>query len=160
VKILDMSAGNRGVWFNKNHPDAIYVDMRPEVKPDVVADTRALPPEIGTDYDLVVFDPPHENFGARSNMSRDYGHHTAAEIRDTVAKSAREAYRVTKPDALMAFKWNNHGQSFAKILSLMSPWWEPLFGHQTAVRTKHSCQTQWVMLKRRAQETFSLQPTA
>ena len=158
MKILDMSAGNRGVWFDKNHPDVMYVDVRSEVNPTIVADTRALPVSVGSGFDLVVFDPPHEKFfGANSNMSRDYGHHTAADIRDTVAKSAREAHRVTKPGALMAFKWNDHGQSFKKILGLMSPWWEPLSlsGHQTAVRTKHSSQTQWVLLRRR-DETLSL----
>lgn len=148
MKILDMTAGNRGIWFNKNNPAAVYVDVRPEVKPMIVADTRELPESVGDGFDLIVFDPPHENFGANSNMSRDYGHHTAADIRDTVSRSAREAHRVSKPDALMAFKWNDHGQSFPKILALMAPWWEPLFGQKTAERTKHSCKTQWVMLRR------------
>ena len=149
MKILDMSAGNRGVWFDKKHPCAVFVDLRPEVKPDIVADSRALPPEVGEGYDLIVFDPPHVNFGATANMSKDFGHHTTADIRSIIEGSAREAWRVSVPDALMAFKWNDHDQSFAKVLALMAAWWEPLFGAQTAVRTKHSCTTAWVLLRRR-----------
>lgn len=148
MKILDLSAGNRAVWFDKNYRDALYVDLRPEVEPDVVADTRELPSQIGSDFDLIVFDPPHVNFGANAEMSKTYGHHTTADIRDIIAGSAREAHRVARPDALMAFKWNDHDQSFSKILGLMAEWWEPLFGHKTSTRTKHSCTTQWVMLRR------------
>jgi hypothetical protein len=104
MKILDMSAGNRAVWFDKAYRDAVYVDLRVEVKPDVVADTRKLPDSIGSGYGLIVFDPPHVN---------------------------------------ASFCETRHA-------SLMWPYWEPLFGHATASRTKHSCQTQWVMLRRRS----------
>lgn len=152
MKILDLSAGRRAVWFDKTYRDAIYVDRRPEVSPDIVADTRQLPPEVGDGFSLVVFDPPHVNGGPNGNISRDYGHHTTAEIRDIIECSAREAHRVTVPDALMAFKWNDHDQKLPRILALM-PHWEPLFGHATAVRTKHSCQTYWVMLRRRSLAT-------
>ena len=58
--ILDMSAGNRAIWFNKKHPDTLYIDKRASVKPDLVADSRALPLE-EPKYYLVVFDPPHMN---------------------------------------------------------------------------------------------------
>lgn len=148
MKILDLSAGNRAIWFDKNYRDAVYVDIREEVRPTIVADTRALPDNVGADYDLIVFDPPHVNFGASANMSKDYGHHTTAEIRDIVSGSAKEAHRVSKADALMAFKWNDHDQSFEKVLGLMEPWWEPLFGHKVASKTKHSSSTQWCLLRR------------
>lgn len=148
MKILDLSAGRRGVWIAKDHPGAVFVDIRPEVEPTIVADSRNLPPEIGENYDLVVFDPPHVNFGKNANMSRDYGHHTTAEIRELVRKTAAEAHRVTRPEALMSFKWNDHDQPLARMLALMAPWWEPLFGHIVAQRAKHVCMTQWVMLKR------------
>jgi hypothetical protein len=148
VKILDLSAGNRAVWFNKNHPDTVYIDIRPECNPTVVADSRLLPPEIGNGYDLIVFDPPHVNFGINSNLSKCYGYHTTEDIRSIIRGSAKEAHRVSRPDALMAFKWNDHDQSFVKVLGLMSEWWEPLFGHKVSMRTKHSSTTQWVMLRR------------
>jgi hypothetical protein len=35
-------AGNRAIWFDKAYRDAVFVDIRPEVSPDIVAD-NALP---------------------------------------------------------------------------------------------------------------------
>lgn len=147
-KILDMSAGNRAVWKNKTHPLCVYVDKRPEVNPDIVADTRSLPPEVGTGFDLIVFDPPHVNCGPNSYMSTRYGHSTTAEILDTVEKSAREAWRVSKENALMAFKWNDHDIKLDRVLALM-PDWEPLFGHLTKDGPGSASKTYWVQLKRR-----------
>jgi hypothetical protein len=150
MKILDMSAGNRAVWFDKDHRECIYVDIRESVKPTVVGDTRNLGNLLGEQFNLIVFDPPHHNYGANGNMTKIYGHYTTEEIRELITKSAKEAHRLSAPDALMAFKWNDHDQKLDSVLALM-PDWEPLFGHSTSVRTKHNCQTYWVMLKRRPQ---------
>lgn len=149
MKILDMSAGNRAVWFDKKYKDTTYVDLREEVGPDIVADTRNLPDIVGRGFNLIVFDPPHVNFGANAQMSKTYGHHTTEEIRDIIRGSAKEAHRVSVADALMALKWNDHDQKLDKVLALMSEWWEPLFGHSVSSRVKHNCQTYWVMLRRR-----------
>jgi hypothetical protein len=154
MKILDMSSGDRAVWLDKDHRDCIYVDIRESVKPTVVADTRDLGDMIGENFNLIVFDPPHVNGGKNGNISRDYGHHTTEEIRDLISRSAKEAYRLSAPDALMALKWNDHDQKLESILALM-PDWEPLFGHVTSIRAKHVCQTYWVMLKRRSRSTSS-----
>ncbi len=102
MRILDLSAGNRAIWFDKNNPLATFVDQRPEVNPTIIADTKKLPPEVGNNYDLVVFDPPHCNTGRNSAMSKTYGYHTTAEILETVYGSGIEAHRVTKQNALMA----------------------------------------------------------
>lgn len=149
LKILDMSAGNRAMWFNRNHPDTTYLDLRSSVEPTIICDTRQMPAEVGDGYGLVVFDPPHVNFGANAEMSKTYGHHTTDEIRDIIKRSAAEAHRVSNPDALMAFKWNDHDQKLEKVLALMEEWWEPLFGQKTGTRTKHACGTYWVMCKRK-----------
>lgn len=147
MKILDLSAGKRAIWFDKNYPSTVFVDIRPEVGPTFVADSRSLPPEVGSNYDLVVFDPPHVNFSAGAEMSQQYGHHTTEEIREIIRQTGREAYRVTRSDALMAFKWNDHDQKLGKVLLLL-PNWEPLFGHKVAIRTKHASATTWVLLRR------------
>lgn len=73
MKILDLSAGRRAIWFNKKHPSAVFIDQKIEVFPDIIADSTKLPFEVGFEYDLVVFDPPHVNCGKNSNMSRVYG---------------------------------------------------------------------------------------
>src|SRR3990167_10920656 len=91
VKILDMSAGNRAIWFDKHYPDATFIDIRPDVSPTFVADSRHLPATVGSDYDLIVFDPPHVNFSAGAELSKQYGHHTTEEIRSIIQGTAKEA---------------------------------------------------------------------
>jgi hypothetical protein len=148
MRILDLSAGRRAIWFDKSHPLATYVDRREEVKPTVLADTRDLRGKVGRKkFDLFVFDPPHMNCGRNSNMSRVYGYHTTAEILDTIEKTALEAWRLGRKNSLMAFKWNNHDMPLKKILVLMQKW-EPLFGHLT--KDGPGSQTYWVMLRRRS----------
>lgn len=157
MKILDLSAGRRAVWFDKNHRDAVYVDIRSEVKPTIVADARSLPAEIGVGFDLIVFDPPHKNNAASGKMSHNYGHWTAEQIRDIVTGSAREAHRVATVDGLMAFKWNDHTRKLSSVLTWISPWWEPLFGHGVSGQHRHASMTSWVMLRRRPDnETLTL----
>ena len=153
MKILDLSAGNRAVWFDKNHPDAVFVDIRPEVRPSIVADTRALPAEVGEGYDLIVFDPPHKNNAASGKMAHNYGHWDAAHIRSTVIGTAKEAHRVSRHDALMAFKWNDHTNKLSTVLGWMSDWWEPLVGHGVTGQQRHKSMTSWVLLRRRDEAT-------
>lgn len=150
MRIIDLSAGNRAVWFDKRCELATFIDIRPEVEPDHIADSRQLPDHIKPGFDLVVFDPPHKNSGASGNMSRNYGHHTAAEITDIVQRTAKEAHRVAKPNALMAFKWNDHTRKLSSILPLLAPYWKPLFGHGVSSQQRSS-QTSWVMLLRSKQ---------
>jgi hypothetical protein len=127
-----MTSRRRGIWFDKNYRDTDFMEGAPAMG----------------SYDLIVFDPVHVNGGAKSHMSRDYGHHTAAEIRAFVYEQSRLAYLVARPDALMAFKWNDHDQKLPKILTLMETWWEPLFGQKVSERSKHASRTCWVMLRR------------
>lgn len=145
MKILDLSAGKRAVWFNKNHPLAVYVDKRSEVNPTIIADTTKLPIAVGNNYDLVVFDPPHMNCGPNSNMSRVYGHHTTKQILETIEGTAKEAHRVTRSGAFMALKWNDHDIKLQRVFDLM-PQWEPLFGHLT--KDGPGSKTYWAMLRR------------
>ncbi len=147
LKILDLSAGNRAVWFDKHCEHATYLDIRPEVEPDVVGDSRALPADLAPGFDLIVFDPPHKNSAASGNMSKNYGHHTAEEITDIIRRTAQEAHRVAKPNGLMAFKWNDHTRKLSSVLPLLAPYWLPLFGHGVSSQQRAS-QTSWVMLLR------------
>ena len=146
MKILDLTAGNRAVWFNKKHPLAVYIDKRREVNPDIVADTTNLKEVIQDGiFDLVVYDPPHMNTGPNSNMSKCYGYHTTEQILSGIIGSGREAHRVTRTGALMALKWNTHDIKLQRVFELL-PNWEPLFGHLT--KDGPRSQTYWVMLRR------------
>lgn len=94
-KILDVTCGGRSIWFNKQHPLALYCDKREveyeqtfgkaqpatrqiKVHPDVIADFTDLPFEDNT-FHLVVFDPPHivsEN-GNNRWLTKAYGYYTS-----------------------------------------------------------------------------------
>jgi hypothetical protein len=148
VKILDLTAGQRAIWHNKKNPLCTFLDIRPEVEPDIVCDTTQLPDAVGNGYTLVVFDPPHGNFGAGGKFSKRYGHFTHAQIREQIEKSAKEAHRVTEPNALMSFKWSERALKLETVLGLMSFYWEPLFGDVSKYLNKRS-QTHWVLLRRK-----------
>lgn len=150
MRILDLTAGNRAIWFDKNNPLAVFLDKREEANPTFVCDSTHIPHEVGDGYDLVVFDPPHENVGAKSHMSKAYGHSTRKQIIETIKGASREAHRVTKQNALMAFKWNDHAFKLDKVLTLMGEFWTPLFGHHLRNRGGASAKTQsfWVLLLR------------
>jgi hypothetical protein len=138
VRILDLTPGDRGIWFDKNHPSTSF-GLRPYDR----------------GFGLIVFDPPHVNVGASSKMTKNYGHSTTEQIRDFIKTTGEVAYKVSESDALMAFKWNDHDQPLLKILALMSPWWEPLFGQRTATRSLRLNSTYWVMLRRRDAPLFA-----
>lgn len=145
MKILDLSAGNRAIWYDKDHPLAIYLDKRSEVNPTIVCDTNNIPESVGTGFNLICWDPPHMNCGPQSNMSKTYGYHTTREILELLEKTSREAHRISAPNALMAFKWNTHDIPLKKVFRLMYKW-EPLFGHIT--KDGPRSQTYWVMFRR------------
>lgn len=84
--ILDVCCGSRMFWFNKMHPNTLYLDNRTlpptlqtngatiTVAPDEVMDFRHLElPD--SHFKLVVFDPPHiiKRGGKRSWMAEKYG---------------------------------------------------------------------------------------
>lgn len=146
--ILDLSAGRRATWFVKQHDVVIHIDNQAEVKPDVVCSSLMLPFRDHT-FNFVVFDPPHVNLGGASKMAKRYSHMTTEDIRFLVLGTAQEARRVSKPNSLMAFKWNDHDTPLAKIFIFLEGFWEPLFGHSVSIRTRHSSNTYWAMLLRR-----------
>jgi hypothetical protein len=147
VKILDLSAGNRAQWYNKQNPLTTYIDIRPEMSPDVVCDSTSLPFADRT-FDLISFDPPHMCCGPASKMAAAYGHWTTGEIISLIERTAPEAHRVAKDEALLTLKWNDHDIRLQRVLDLLAPCWEPLYGQTTAVRDKHRSATTWTIFSR------------
>lgn len=148
MRILDATAGSRAVWFDKNYPDAVFLDARPGLYPGNCRGDSRRTSFPSNSFDLVVFDPPHMTCGPRSQMARRYGHYLTAEIRDLVRDSFMEFYRLLRPDGLVAFKWNDHDTSLDKVLEPVVGF-DRLVGVPTAMRTKHSSTTYWVLLRRR-----------
>lgn len=155
--ILDATCGSRTIWFNKNHPTALYMDKREEtcrgvwtsnarvdesertltVAPDIVADFTAMPFDDET-FNLVVWDPPHLlRAGETSWMVKKYGK-LEQDWPQMLRDGFRECMRVLKTHGVLIFKWNETQIPTPQILFAIGA--EPLFGHRSGKRS----QTNWM----------------
>ena len=145
-KILDVTCGSRTIWFNKNHPAAVYCDKREEefeglwqgskrkciVSPDVICDFTKLPFEDNT-FSLVVFDPPHLiSAGQTGWIVKKYG---KLEVNwpDMLRDGFRECMRVLKPDGVLIFKWSEIQIPAEKVWKAIGE--KPLFGHHSGKKS-------------------------
>lgn len=147
-KILDVCCGPKMMWFNKNHPDAIYMDIREEdltacdgrhinVSPDLIADFRNIP-FADNSFKLVVFDPPHFNdLGDNSFTAQKYGKLFSTWETDLKA-GFDECMRVLEPNGILIFKWNEYQIKVSTILEIFKT--EPLFGQRSGKTSK----THWL----------------
>ena len=149
-KILDMTCGSRSIWFNKNHPAAVYCDKRQEdyglyfgkdrtsfhtmkVDPDVVCDFTALPfPDAS--FSLVVYDPPHLiNAKDTAWLVKKYG-----KLDETWPQMLHDGFaegmRVLKPDGVLIFKWSEYDIPAEKVWKAIGQ--KPLFGHHSGRKSK------------------------
>ena len=102
MRILDATCGKRMMWFNKFYEDCVYMDIRREVKPDLVADFRMLPFPDDT-FDLVVFDPPHLVYvNSHSIFKRKFGGLQSDTVHVDLYRAAKELFRVLKPNGFLS----------------------------------------------------------
>lgn len=148
-KILDMTCGSRSIWFNKEHPNAVYFDKRSEdfelffgkgrtslhqchVNPDVIGDFTALPfPD--ESFSLVIFDPPHLLHAKETAwLVKKYG-----KLDETWPKMLHDGFaegmRVLKPDGVLVFKWSEYDISAADVWKAIGQ--RPLFGHHSGKKS-------------------------
>lgn len=143
-KVLDVCCSTRSMWFNKQNPNTLYVDIRDTkeivkdcrndvgrlivVKPDIVADFRNLP--FANDlFWHVVFDPPHlEKLGHNSDLAKKYGR-LLPTWEDDIKQGFSECFRVLKPNGTLNFKWNEQQIKLTKILELTE--YKPLYSQNT-----------------------------
>lgn len=140
--ILDACCGGRCCWFDKAHPAALYVDIREAahghisirpnhtVKPDQLADFRALPYKAGR-FKLVLWDPPHlfKRNGKEGIMQKKYGSLDRKTWADDIRLGFKECMRVLKRHGVLIFKWNENEVPLDLVLKLFPK--RPLFGHTT-----------------------------
>ncbi|MBO7670186.1 MAG: methyltransferase domain-containing protein [Oscillospiraceae bacterium] len=147
-KILDVTCGARSIWFNKNHPNALYCDQREfddeflcgknpslrklRVHPDIVCDFTKLPFKDNT-FALVVFDPPHlVNANKTAWLVKEYGsldENWPKMLHDGFA----ECMRVLKPDGVLIFKWSEVHIPSGEVWKAIGQ--KPLFGHHSGKKS-------------------------
>ena len=150
-KILDVTCGSRSIWFNKNHPAAIYCDRRVEhdtriwksvngmsertlsVIPDVVCDFTELPFDDNS-FLLVVFDPPHLiKISETAWLAKKYG-----KLDENWPKMLHDGFcecmRVLKPGGVLIFKWSEYDIPAKKVWDAIGS--KPLFGHHSGKQSK------------------------
>lgn len=152
-KILDVTCGDRTMWFQKNHPSAVYCDKRREewagvfgsakkkrhlvIAPDIQCDFTDLP-FADASFSLVVFDPPHiKNLTDKSWMKKAYG-----SLEDGWEQMIRDGFqecmRVLRPDGVLVFKWSDISISTRDVIKAIGE--EPLFGHRSGKKMN----THWI----------------
>lgn len=142
--ILDACCGGRMFWFNKHHPNVLYVDKRTHkkgenihrpnftVKPDMMVDFRDMPfPD--KSFKLVVFDPPHAfNLSKGSVIGDYYGSLSKDTWKEDIKLGFDECWRVLEDNGVLIFKWNEVSIKRAEVIKILNR--EPLFGHRPGGR--------------------------
>lgn len=146
--ILDATAGYRMMWFNKNHPNTLYIDQRPECEPDQIVDWGKKLPYPDDSFSLVVFDPPHiirKKTDGGSVMLNEYGVLKAESWQHDFKNAFTEFFRVLKPNGILLFKWANTNIQAHEILKLAPC--DPLFYQVSKVdkdkKGQHFLKTLW-----------------
>lgn len=138
-------------WFDKSHPDTLYIDNRimspvkmsngatVQVKPDILMDFRKMSFDSET-FNLVVFDPPHiMKAGHNSYLAKKYGLLDRNTWKDDLKKGFIECFRVLKPGGVLIFKWNETDIPTSSVLALSPNL--PLFGNRSGKASK----THWIV---------------
>ena len=147
AKILDATCGAKTIWFNKNHPNAVFCDKRNityegiwknsnsklEIRPDFQCDFTKLP-FIDNTFSLVIFDPPHLlKAGKNSWLVKKYGK-LDENWESMIHDGFNECMRVLKLDGVLIFKWNEYDIPSEKVWKAIGQ--KPLFGHHSGKKSK------------------------
>lgn len=150
-KILDVTCGSRSIWFNKQHPAAVYMDKRREyetriwkssdglsertltVDPDIIGDFTQIPfPD--ESFNLVIFDPPHlQQAGETAWLVKKYGT-LSDDWPQMLHDGFEECMRVLKPNGVLIFKWSEIQIAADKVWKAIGR--KPLFGHHSGKNSK------------------------
>lgn len=150
-KILDVTCGPRGIWFNPHEMHTLYCDQRREhhesyydahrtidVYPDVVCDFTKLPFPNDT-FNLVVFDPPHLIGKDKSWLKKRFGYYESKEsAMSSINAGISECIRVLKLNGVLIFKWCELQIPTKEIIDSLD--YKPLFGHRSGKKSN----THWM----------------
>ncbi len=149
--ILDACCSVKAMWVNKNHPNAVYIDIRKEppgflgygrkeeLNPTYVMDFRKMDfPD--KSFKLVVFEPPHlSKLGKTSYFRNKFGALNPETWKEDLKKGFEECWRVLDDYGILEFKWSDSEIKFKDVLSLFDE--QPLF--QNTTNNKATSVTKW-----------------
>lgn len=145
--ILDACCGGRMMWFDKKHPNTLYVDKRVKgkgfmstrknfsVEPDIKADFRNLPFKDGQ-FNMVVFDPPHtiRNKEEGGIIAERYGRLILETWEKDLALGFSECWRVLADKGTLIFKWAECDKTMEEIAPFFPAL--PLYGSRVGKGNK------------------------
>ena len=143
--ILDACCGNKMFWFQKDHPNVLYNDLRQideilcdgrklKINPEERFDFRKIPYS-NNRFKLIIFDPPHfKSLGKTSWMAKKYGVLNKKTWQEDLSIGFKECWRVLDDYGVLIFKWNEMQVKTKDILELLPI--EPLFGNKQGTKLK------------------------
>ena len=155
--ILDACCGGRMMWTIKQHPNAIYMDIRKEekgfikgaeeyeVKPDIIGDFTNLPPQLKEmRFKLIVWDIPHF-IGKRLTgiLTKKFGCWNPETWQYDINKGFKELWGVLEDYGVLILKFSSFSVSFDKLLKNIPE--KPLFYNKVAgaMNTDKPRETKW-----------------
>lgn len=141
--VLDACCGGRMFWWDKSHPDTLFMDCREVnkgafannwnpnwcIKPEKIADFRNMPFK-DKEFKMVVFDPPHLISGSmKSVINTKYGLLNRDTWKEDIVAGFTECWRVLEDFGVLIFKWNEANISARELIKAFPV--EPLFGDFT-----------------------------
>jgi len=172
MKILDATAGFRGIWYQKNHPYVTFMDKRNvrgrssnkkiasqrkfKINPDVISEWKDAP--FPNDYfDMIIFDPPHliisRDHGKLSSMQKQYGYLYKDNWKQEIKNGVKKLFDCLKDDGIFILKWCENNAKIEDVLKLFP--YKPLFGSNT--KSKGHTQNFWIVfIKHKMEEELPL----
>lgn len=160
--ILDACCSVKAMWSNKNHPNAVYIDIRKEesgflglgrkeeLNPTYVMDFRKMTFP-NNSFKLVVFEPPHlMSLGKNSYFRKKFGCLDKENWESDLIKGFAECWRVLEDYGTLIFKWSDSEIPFKKVLNLIPH--EPLFANTS--NNKATSVTKWFCFMKIPKELF------
>ena len=157
--ILDACCSNRQMWFNKQHPNTIYIDNRKEpkgfisfspnvdIQPDKIMDFRDLKFD-NKSFKLIAWDPPHIVSNCKTGaIVKKYGALNPLTWEADLKQGFNELWRVLDDYGLLIFKWSICKIPIKNILALFHT--QPLFGHTTGSKNT----TRWMTFMKIPEES-------
>jgi len=165
--ILDATCGGRlmyrGLDADFDPTELVFMDIREgtfiydgpdkriiHVKPDKIGSVTSIPWH-DSSFNLVLFDPPHDNFGASSFMGTKYGSWSRADFVQKSYFANQEFHRVLKPGGLLLAKVQDNEHRDRLLIGQLTRFKLLLKIQQANTSGRATNKTFWLLFVRRSE---------